>query len=493
MDYNSLYTGESIDSVIARNRYTQEIFIDPLNGNDASSGSIKSPIQTFAQLNTLAPAAGSRIIIKNSAIIRELFAPTFSGTVDKPIIIIPYGDDYARLSCCDLATSWAKTGGQTNVYEITRAIQANGNTGGLVLENKVRLSRLASIAAVDAAAGSFYHDGTKYYIHTTGSDSPLSNGLPYEVGARNTGIDTPTTAQDLEFHGLDVYGASGDNTTYGNIECSGKRINFHNIESSLAIRHGLQYLSAEYCHTYDSKVTDIEGIALSMFTTNAADSTCVSCTVEKSEILDSNGLVTIHGVDNTDNVPTNCGVVECEMNVDNIASTIDVSAPKNHLVLYGTNGCFMEGCKVSGDSVSTANPFYIGHASAAAANVGVKIAGNQIACADFNAAVDAFFIDGRNGLNEVEFLGNYMFGNNTESAIRSFGSTGINKVNVQGNKFKDMEVAFHTDAAAEAHWSSDYNVFNGLTAQANNSVGNSRTFAQWTTETGNNDTGSVNA
>jgi len=78
--------------------------------------------------------------------------------------------------------SWTKTGGYTNVYEIAWAHHAATDviTGGLyrllisIEEDGTALTERASIALVDANAGSWYHDSSaeKIYAHTTGSVDP---------------------------------------------------------------------------------------------------------------------------------------------------------------------------------------------------------------------------------------------------------------------------------------------------------------------------------
>ncbi|KKK51335.1 hypothetical protein LCGC14_3115980, partial [marine sediment metagenome] len=83
-------------------------------------------------------------------------------------------------------SGWAKTGGQTNVYDITfeNFVQTDVQAGGLyriltaLRQNDVELTEVASIAAVDALAGSWFYDeqalGTTstLYCHTTGSADP---------------------------------------------------------------------------------------------------------------------------------------------------------------------------------------------------------------------------------------------------------------------------------------------------------------------------------
>ncbi|MAH50292.1 hypothetical protein CMI37_31010 [Candidatus Pacearchaeota archaeon] len=80
--------------------------------------------------------------------------------------------------------NWAKTGGRTNVYEVSwanifEASSGFGNTYRLtssVEHNGTALDTLGSTAAVDASAGSYWHDTSNdlLYIHTTNSSNPNS-------------------------------------------------------------------------------------------------------------------------------------------------------------------------------------------------------------------------------------------------------------------------------------------------------------------------------
>lgn len=67
---------------------------------------------------------------------------------------------------------WALSDGQTYTYEI--AFDERGAVLDAVYENGTALTELTSIAAVEAAAGSWWHDTTneKVYVHTSGEDTP---------------------------------------------------------------------------------------------------------------------------------------------------------------------------------------------------------------------------------------------------------------------------------------------------------------------------------
>lgn len=76
----------------------------------------------------------------------------------------------------DIIESWAKTSGQTNVYE-----KHGTGYNEMVFEDGTQLTIKTSVADVDSNASSFYYDGNvdKLYIHTSGSDAPSGYTIEY--------------------------------------------------------------------------------------------------------------------------------------------------------------------------------------------------------------------------------------------------------------------------------------------------------------------------
>jgi len=85
---------------------------------------------------------------------------------------------------CEVIVNWTKTGGLTNVYQVSylgETLTLNDSSTETIRkeiaelqEDGVALTAVASTAACDAAASSYYHDLTNgiLYCHTSGSDSP---------------------------------------------------------------------------------------------------------------------------------------------------------------------------------------------------------------------------------------------------------------------------------------------------------------------------------
>lgn len=83
---------------------------------------------------------------------------------------------------CISTTDWSKTGGQTYVYEATLERPWTASTAR-VTEDGALLTSQASVGDVDSNAGSYYvtfsDPDITIYVHTTASDSPITNGSRY--------------------------------------------------------------------------------------------------------------------------------------------------------------------------------------------------------------------------------------------------------------------------------------------------------------------------
>ena len=167
-------------------------YVDSVSGDDGNSGKmLTDAFQTIAQLLTVF-AAGEKVGLARGSEWREqLTMPgigckvTAVGTGARPI-----------LDCADvISAGWSKTGGRTNVYQVTLTTNFIGSEPchTAVWEDGVRLTWSASLADLDAAPGTFYcadHNTINpvVYVHTTDSANPAVNGLTYEMSTRRSGI-----------------------------------------------------------------------------------------------------------------------------------------------------------------------------------------------------------------------------------------------------------------------------------------------------------------
>lgn len=169
-----------------------DLYADAVGGDDGNSGtSASAPVQTLATLKTKAEAIGSgvKIGLKRGSYWREDFDTTLENCVLEAYGVgnLPTFDGAKIVDGGD----WAKTSGQTNVYEYTMT-QVPSLAEGQAWEDDSVLQYVVDIATVDSTPGSYTVTGTlngykttagpvTFYIHPTGSTDPTSDGQTYEV------------------------------------------------------------------------------------------------------------------------------------------------------------------------------------------------------------------------------------------------------------------------------------------------------------------------
>jgi hypothetical protein len=173
-----------------------DYYIDSVAGSDSNAGT--SEAQAWATIGKLTTAAvlasGVKIGLKCGSVFREMLdALAYTGgtlgaygTGAKPII-----------DASDVVSSWSKTGGFTNIYETTWTPTFTGGECPMVFVNGALLLRVASQATCDSTPGSCYASTTytngvpaPFYIHSTGSTVPGSDGKTYHKTVRRTGVFT---------------------------------------------------------------------------------------------------------------------------------------------------------------------------------------------------------------------------------------------------------------------------------------------------------------
>ncbi len=179
-------------------------FVDSVGGNNSNAGtSTTTPVQTIAQALTLASGISNpQILLKRGSVFREQFQ------IPDQAYVGVYGESGAApiVSGADLVAnaSFSLTPAQVNTYRVALSnIPATTNSYVgvtnsdvlMVWENNTRLgltfnqsgyTRPASIADVEATAGSFWWDSVNkiLYVHPTGSTNPITNGKTYEISVR---------------------------------------------------------------------------------------------------------------------------------------------------------------------------------------------------------------------------------------------------------------------------------------------------------------------
>jgi hypothetical protein len=178
---------------------TPRYYIDSVAGNDTNDGLYSAAAKaTWADTDAdYAIEAYDVIGLKKDGEWRERVTP---GVDDTKIVAYGSGTNRPILRGDDVIAnaSFTKTGGRTNVYEVSLAVEtdANASEWPAMWVDGTRLVWAADLTALDAAPGSFYHgaitDTTPItlYIHSTGSTDPTADGKVYEAAIRDTCADT---------------------------------------------------------------------------------------------------------------------------------------------------------------------------------------------------------------------------------------------------------------------------------------------------------------
>lgn len=170
-----------------------------LNSAADPGGDGGSPGTAFATVADLASALSNDFSAQRIGVARgSTFFEELGGISDvsESVTINAYGSGRLPIfDCRGVASSWSKTGGQTNVYETTWTPSAATKVAPSIFEDDVRLLRVASVAACDALPGSYYASSVysngvaaALYVHATGSGDPASNGKTYKQSVRGSGI-----------------------------------------------------------------------------------------------------------------------------------------------------------------------------------------------------------------------------------------------------------------------------------------------------------------
>jgi hypothetical protein len=220
--------------------------VDSVNGNDSNPGTQSQPFATIAKLLEQPITEGDKIGLAKGSVWREQLTIGANN-----ITVEAYGTGNAPLIDCSDAipnASFTKTDGRTNVYQYEAATNyVNEESWINVWEDGAFLTNVASLAACDAAPGSYYVAShitatPTIYIHPTASTNPISDGKLYEFSARSYGIG----ARGRDYikvtgvHSRRNYNTGGSIVTgaYARlIDCRASEGNKHNIYTSPGSYH----------------------------------------------------------------------------------------------------------------------------------------------------------------------------------------------------------------------------------------------------------------
>jgi hypothetical protein len=175
------------------------LYVDSDLGNDSNSGKIQSLAK-----KTLKPilASNLKIAVNPTSTIREWF---IEQKIDNIFIKGWWNNaknSLSKISGCVITSTWSKTDGYTNVYDVVITINYTITTipgyNPVIFEitpstledqpysSYKTINKAASLALCDSSPGTLFFssiNSTSYrmYLHTTNSDDPNVNELNYEV------------------------------------------------------------------------------------------------------------------------------------------------------------------------------------------------------------------------------------------------------------------------------------------------------------------------
>jgi hypothetical protein len=175
------------------------LYVDYKNGVDTNDGSTGSPLKTLAHCLSAHAGVGDTIKLRGSFADKATWFREYNHTISLNNLIITKDTGHTPILVASHDyTSWAKTGGRTNVYE-------SACTSGdfwKAWNTSTPLASAGSVAACDAAPNSYYFDdaGDKLYVNIGGA-APTSieaYDVPNAYLATVTG--TGVTLDGLNFY-----------------------------------------------------------------------------------------------------------------------------------------------------------------------------------------------------------------------------------------------------------------------------------------------------
>lgn len=294
------------------------IYVDYIGGDDGNSGA--SAGDALQNLSAIPALVGSeRIYLATGSHWREKL------TIASHYVQVESYGAGARpiIDASDILGGWSKTGGQVNIYESSPTIETTLNYYVSIFEDGAFMSRVASLAACDAAAGSYYiiNEGTTnptIYVHASDSGNPASNGSLYENSARLNAVYAQS-ANNCRFTGIDMkrcvdkVGAGYFGASTWIEDCYFRQGNQHNV---LAGKNSTFY----GCTAEDNDPNYIGDVTLYVgfegFITPADTWTFINCNVTGTQFSSGAGAYLCHrGNSETDNMAeityANCSASNC--------------------------------------------------------------------------------------------------------------------------------------------------------------------------------------
>lgn len=233
-------------------------YVDSVAGSDSNSG-LTDPLALATITAAIAKSDVGTIMVKGNGVANPYYRGRgFNSAVfSKSLNIIGYGSGLPYITTHDLLT-YTLTAGQTFTYQTTRSSVSDvlDMANGLVAGSGIRLTNVASIAAVEALAGSWFQSGTTLYVHASDSRN-LSTTQPSRIWALLDvpNVKTGTTADyTIYLENLQPYGGTNC-VLIGGLTAAGAVVTLNNVGTGLSTLTGLGNVSLIGC---DSLLIDCD-------------------------------------------------------------------------------------------------------------------------------------------------------------------------------------------------------------------------------------------
>jgi hypothetical protein len=144
------------------------LYVDFKNGLDANDGSTGSPLKTLAHCLSAHAGASDTIKLRGSIADKSTWFREYNHTISLNNLTIVKDTGHTPVFAASHDyTSWAKTGGRTNVYEAA----CTAGDFWKAWNGATYLTSVASVAACDGLTNSYYFDdaGDKLYVNIGGA------------------------------------------------------------------------------------------------------------------------------------------------------------------------------------------------------------------------------------------------------------------------------------------------------------------------------------
>lgn len=228
---------------------TNQLYVDSSRVDDTGNGlSWATAFKAIQTAITAANASGqaTRIIVRAGTYTRNISFSTggVANTMAVPVVIQA---TYGRVVTGPFDNlTYTKTSGRTNIYQVNRS-QVSGASNPSIKGQYGNLiySAVTTLDLCDATPGSFFTDGTVFYVHTHDSSPATNRNVRAYLSARGCEFsgNSNILMQGIDFEG-GLNGAlvvrDGSTNTVIAVDCSFKYATSGQAPSSIAARDGVQ-------------------------------------------------------------------------------------------------------------------------------------------------------------------------------------------------------------------------------------------------------------